>query len=170
MMLNFINRCVYFLSTTYHKGQKRSSGENYIIHPLSVANLTYSILKDPASIVTALLHDVVEDTSAIKEDIKQRFGMEVSEMVDALTKINLINYHSNEEAQANNFRKMVVAMAKDMRVIIIKICDRLHNMRTLQYLIRPKQLRIASETIDIYAPLAHRLAWGASSRNWRIYR
>ncbi len=151
----------YIFATTYHKGQKRSSGENYIIHPLSVANLTYSILKDPASIVTALLHDVVEDTSAIKEDIKQRFGIEVSEMVDALTKINLINYHSNEEAQANNFRKMVVAMAKDMRVIIIKICDRLHNMRTLQYLIRTKQLRIAKETIDIYAPLAHRLGMGS---------
>ncbi len=151
----------YIFARTFHEGYKRASKEDYIIHPLAVANLTYSILKDPVSIASALLHDVVEDTSATQEDIRQRFGNEVSEMVDALTKLNRINYHSNEEAQANNFRKMVVAMAKDLRAIIIKICDRLHNMRTLQHLSKKKQLRIAKETIDIYAPLAHRLGMGS---------
>lgn len=127
---------------------------------MAVAAIVAELINDPASVVSALLHDVVEDTTVNLSDIKNSFGKEASDIVNALTKLNRINYHSKEDAQAENFRKMIVAMANDLRAIIIKICDRLHNMRTLHHLDEKRQVRIAKETVDIYAPLAHRLGLG----------
>ncbi len=140
-----------------HKEQKRASGESYIIHPIEVAKIVNQFYLDENSLIAALLHDVVEDTETTEEDIKKFFGDDVLFLVKALTKISKIKYKTSEENQADNFRKMIVAMASDLRVILIKLADRLHNMRTLCYLKKEKQERIARETLDIYAPIAHRL-------------
>ena len=140
-----------------HKKQKRRSGEPYITHPLAVAGIVSTLKLDTASIVAAILHDTVEDTEATVEDIAKIFGKEVSYLVDGLTKINKIKFRSKQEKLAENFRKMILAMAKDLRVILIKLCDRLHNMRTIGCLADEKKKRIAQETLDIYAPLANRL-------------
>lgn len=141
----------------YHKGQTRMSGEPYITHLQEVAFLCTKLKLDVSSIVTALLHDTVEDTDTTLAEIEKEFGHDVSEMVDGVTKLNQIQFSSKAEAQAENFRKMLLAMAKDIRVLLIKLCDRLHNMRTLGFLSESRRLRIAQETLDIYAPLAHRL-------------
>ncbi len=140
-----------------HEAQKRASGENYIIHPIAVANIVSTLYLDEQSLIAALLHDVIEDTNASKTEIEEKFGADVLFLVLSLTKIGKIEYKSKEETQADNFRKMIVAMAKDIRVILIKLADRLHNMRTICYLNREKQIRIARETLDVYAPIAHRL-------------
>ena len=140
-----------------HKGQKRASGESYIIHPIEVAKIVNQFYVDENSLIAALLHDVLEDTQTTEEEIKEKFGEDVLFLVKALTKISKIKYKSTEENQADNFRKMIVAMASDLRVILIKLADRLHNMRTICYLNEEKQKRIARETLDIYAPIAHRL-------------
>lgn len=140
-----------------HKAQKRASGENYIIHPIATAKIVSMLYLDEHSIIAALLHDVIEDTDASKKEIEEKFGSDVLFLVLSLTKIGKIEYKSKEETQANNFRKMIVAMAKDIRVILIKLADRLHNMRTIMYLNREKQIRISQETLDVYAPIAHRL-------------
>lgn len=140
-----------------HKGQKRASGENYIIHPIEVAKIVNQFYVDEHSLIAALLHDVLEDTETTEDEIKEKFGEDVLFLVKALTKISKIKYKSTEENQADNFRKMIVAMASDLRVILIKLADRLHNMRTICYLNEEKQKRIARETLDIYAPIAHRL-------------
>ncbi len=140
-----------------HKGQKRASGENYIIHPIEVAKIVNQFYVDESSLIAALLHDVLEDTQTTEDEIKEKFGEDVLFLVKALTKISKIKYKSTEENQADNFRKMIVAMASDLRVILIKLADRLHNMRTICYLNEEKQKRIARETLDIYAPIAHRL-------------
>ena len=147
----------YQYAASCHAGQCRASGEPYISHPIEVANILTDMRVDIASIVAAILHDVVEDTDASLDDLRDKFGEDVAQLVDSLTKIAKIKFRSNQERLAENFRKMVVAMAKDLRVILIKLADRLHNMRTIEVLPATKRLRIAQETLDIYAPLATRL-------------
>ena len=144
-------------SGALHAGQKRRSGEPYIIHPLSVAQILATMHMDLPSIVTGLLHDTVEDTATTIEVIKETFGAEVEQLVDGVTKLSQISFKSSQEKQAENFRKMLLAMAKDLRVILVKLADRTHNMRTLEHLAPNKQQLIAQETLDIYAPLANRL-------------
>lgn len=141
----------------HHKPQKRSSGEPYIIHPLNVAATLIKLKMDLESIVGGLLHDVVEDCDVSEDEIKEKFGKEVALIVVGCTKISKIKFKTKEESQAENFRKMVVAMAKDIRVIIVKLADRMHNMLTLQYVSKEKQVKKAQETLDIYVPLASRL-------------
>ncbi len=152
-----IVRKAYHFAEEAHKGQKRRSGEDYIIHPLNVAATLIKLRMDTDSIVAGLLHDVVEDCDVTSEKIAEEFGEDISNIVVGLTKISKIKVRTTEENQAENFRKMIVAMARDIRVIIVKLADRMHNMRTLQYVSNEKQKRIAQETIDIYVPLASRL-------------
>ncbi|MCX6124954.1 MAG: bifunctional (p)ppGpp synthetase/guanosine-3',5'-bis(diphosphate) 3'-pyrophosphohydrolase [Proteobacteria bacterium] len=140
-----------------HQDQKRQSGEPYVTHPIEVATIVAGFKVDMASITAAILHDVVEDTHVTLEDVERDFGKTVADLVDGLTKIAKIEFRSNQERLAENFRKMVIAMAKDLRVIIVKLADRLHNMRTIKALPPAKRIRIAQETMDIYAPLANRL-------------
>ncbi len=147
----------YIFSAKVHKGQTRMSGEAYLSHPLEVAGILTSLQLDVPTIVAGLLHDTVEDTHTTREEIEEYFGEEVASLVEGMTKIGKIEYQSQEDRQAENIRKMILAMVQDIRVILIKLTDRLHNMRTLEYLPRPKQIRIAQETLDIYSPIAHRL-------------
>jgi GTP pyrophosphokinase len=153
-------RKAYVFSAKVHAGQVRLSGEPYLIHPLEVTGILTQMKLDAASVATGLLHDTVEDTLTSLKDIQENFGPEVAQLVDGLTKISKMTLRSPEEGQAENFRKMILAMVKDIRVILIKLADRLHNMRTLHYLPEEKQKRIAQETLDIYAPLANRLGIG----------
>jgi GTP pyrophosphokinase len=153
-------RRAYFFSAREHKGQVRASGEPYLVHPLEVANILADMRLDEVSVSTGLLHDVVEDTLVDLETIRKYFGDEVTLLVDGLTKISQISNVSLEEQQAENVRKMLLAMVNDVRVVLVKLADRLHNMRTLQYLKPEKRKRIAQETMDIYAPIAHRLGMG----------
>ncbi len=153
-------RRAYFFSAREHKGQTRASGEPYLVHPLEVANILADMRLDAVSVATGLLHDVVEDTLVDLETIRRYFGDEVTQLVDGLTKISQISNVSHEEQQAENVRKMLLAMVHDVRVVLVKLADRLHNMRTLQYLKPEKRKRIAQETMDIYAPIAHRLGMG----------
>ncbi len=147
----------YRFSEASHKGQQRASGEPYLSHPLEVANLLVNFKMDVVTVTAGLLHDVLEDTSATKADLEREFGREIADLVDGVTKIGKLAFSSREERQAENFRKMLVAMARDLRVLMIKLADRLHNMRTLDYLAPERGRKIAQETLDIYAPLAHRL-------------
>src|SRR3954447_14103171 len=153
-------RRAYFFSAKEHKGQTRASGEPYLVHPLEVANILADMRLDEISVSTGLLHDVVEDTLVDLDTIKKYFGDEVTQLVDGLTKISQISNVSHEEQQAENVRKMLLAMVNDVRVVLVKLADRLHNMRTLQYLKPEKRKRIAQETMDIFAPIAHRLGMG----------
>jgi guanosine-3',5'-bis(diphosphate) 3'-pyrophosphohydrolase len=154
--LDLVSRA-YRFSEMSHKGQQRASGEPYLSHPLEVAGLLVDFKMDVTTVTAGLLHDVLEDTQATKDDLAREFGPEIAELVDGVTKIGKLAFSSREERQAENFRKMVVAMAHDLRVLMIKLADRLHNMRTLDYLAPEKAKKIAQETLDIYAPLAHRL-------------
>jgi GTP pyrophosphokinase len=153
-------RRAYFFSAREHKGQTRASGEPYLVHPLEVANILADMRLDEVSVSTGLLHDVVEDTLVDLETIRKYFGDDVTLLVDGLTKISQISNVSLEEQQAENVRKMLLAMVNDVRVVLVKLADRLHNMRTLQYLKPEKRKRISQETMDIYAPIAHRLGMG----------
>ena len=150
-------RRAYDYSARMHVGQLRKSGEPYVIHPLNVALILTQFRLDQASIVTGLLHDVVEDTSVSLEEIQSLFGPEVARLVDGVTKVSKITFSSREEKQAENFRKMIIAMAHDIRVVLIKLADLLHNMRTLDHLPPDRQEEISRETLEIYAPIAHRL-------------
>jgi guanosine-3',5'-bis(diphosphate) 3'-pyrophosphohydrolase len=147
----------YQFSAASHQGQQRASGEPYLSHPLAVANLLVDFKMDVTTVTAGLLHDVLEDTTATKADLEREFGKEIAELVDGVTKIGKLAFSSREERQAENFRKMLVAMARDLRVLMIKLADRLHNMRTLDYLTADRARKIGQETLDIYAPLAHRL-------------
>lgn len=147
----------YDFAKKAHANQKRASGEDYFIHPCTVAHILVDLGLDAATVAAAFLHDVIEDTPVSEGDIKKEFGEEVLELVLGVTKLDKIQFNSKEEEQAENFRKIFVAMAKDIRVIIIKLADRLHNMRSLNFLSTERQQRMARETLDIYAPLAHRL-------------
>jgi len=147
----------YDYSSKAHTGQKRKSGDPYFIHPASVAGIITELRLDTASVCAGLLHDVVEDTLATTKDIEREFGNEIASLVDGVTKLGKINFTSKEDRQAENFRKMVVAMARDIRVLLIKLCDRVDNMRTLEHMKPESQERIARETLEIYAPLANRL-------------
>jgi GTP pyrophosphokinase len=147
----------YEFSAEVHRGQRRQSGEPYLTHPVQVAGIIADLRLDVPSIATGLLHDTVEDTLATLPQLESLFGPEIAGLVDGVTKIGQINFTSREEKQAENFRKMLLAMARDIRVILIKLADRTHNMRTLAHLKPEKQVEIAQETLDIYAPLAHRL-------------
>jgi guanosine-3',5'-bis(diphosphate) 3'-pyrophosphohydrolase len=147
----------YRFSEARHRGQQRASGEPYLSHPIEVAKLLLSFKMDAVTVTAGLLHDVLEDTPTTKQDLERDFGREIAELVDGVTKLGKLAFSSREERQAENFRKMLVAMARDLRVLLIKLADRLHNMRTLDYLPVERARKIAQETIDIYAPLAHRL-------------
>jgi len=147
----------YHFSGKAHKGQYRDSGEPYISHPLAVAGILADWHLDPQALMAALLHDVMEDTEVSKDEISRRFGKPVAELVDGVSKLDKIEFQSQEVAQAENFRKMLLAMARDVRVILIKLADRLHNMRTLGAVPPPKRRRVARETLEIYAPIANRL-------------
>ena len=147
----------YQFSERSHRGQQRASGEPYLSHPLQVASLLVDFKMDVTTVTAGLLHDVLEDTGATKADLEREFGKEIAELVDGVTKLGKLAFSSREERQAENFRKMLVAMARDLRVLMIKLADRLHNMRTLDYLASDKARKISQETLDIYAPLAHRL-------------
>lgn len=157
---------VYKFAEEHHRGQKRMSGEDYIIHPLNVAYILADLKMDDATICAALLHDVVEDTTVTNEEVSRLFGTEIAEMVSGVTKLSKIRYVTVEEQQVENYRKMFLAMGKDIRVILIKLADRLHNMRTLSNLKRDRQIANAKETMDLYAPLANRL--GIYSLKWEL--
>ncbi|TFG77553.1 MAG: bifunctional (p)ppGpp synthetase/guanosine-3',5'-bis(diphosphate) 3'-pyrophosphohydrolase [Thermodesulfobacteriales bacterium] len=147
----------YVYSAKVHSGQKRSSGEPYLSHPLEVSGILSHMKLDVSSIITGLLHDTVEDTLATSEEIESMFGKEIASLVEGVTKIGQLPYTSKIERQAEGFRKLILATAKDIRVVLVKLADRLHNMRTLEHLSADRQKRIASETFDIYAPMSHRL-------------
>src|SRR5688572_32882289 len=150
----------YIFSAREHRGQVRSSGDPYLIHPLHVASILTEMRLDETSIAVGLLHDVLEDTLTTKEKLGEIFGEEIAELVDGLTKISRYAYVSKEEEQAETFRKMILAMISDLRVVLVKLADRLHNMRTLSHVSAERQLRTAKETMEIYAPIANRLGMG----------
>ena len=149
-----------------HASQQRKDGTPYITHPLAVANLVADLELDPDSVIAALLHDTIEDTGTTHEEVAQRFGEPVADLVEGVTKLTRVQYTSREEKQMENLRKMLLAMSKDIRVILVKICDRLHNMRTMQYQSPKKQREKALETMEIYAPIAHRL--GMQRMKWEL--
>src|SRR3954453_1677376 len=156
----------YRFACDAHEGQQRRSGEDFVLHPIGVAKILAELGSDEATIAAGLVHDVVEDTPATIEEVRSEFGEEVATLVEGVTKLTRIQFQSREQAQAENYRKMIVAMAQDPDVILIKLADRLHNMRTIEYLGKQKQLQKARETLEVYAPLAHRL--GIHSIKWEL--
>ena len=149
-----------------HEGQQRRSGEEFINHPFGVAKILAELRMDEPTIAAALLHDVVEDTDADLKAVKDEFGDEIAQLVDGVTKLTRIQFQSREQAEAENYRKLIVAMAEDVRVILIKLADRLHNLRTIEYLGKQKQVQKAREALEVYAPLAHRL--GIHALKWEL--
>ena len=150
----------------HHRGQTRRSGEEFIHHPLAVAQICAQLHLDEQTIAAALLHDVVEDTDAELDDIRNEFGPEIAHLVEGVTKLTRTTFQSREQSEAENYRKMIVAMAQDVRVILIKLADRLHNLRTIEYLGKQKQVQKAKEALEVYAPLAHRL--GIHHLKWEL--
>jgi GTP pyrophosphokinase len=163
--MDLIDRAVEY-ARDKHKEQKRKDGSPYIIHPLAVAEIVAEMGLDTDAILGALLHDCIEDTDASHDDIAKRFGESVAQLVEGVTKLTRANFSSTEQEQMENLRKMFMAMSKDIRVVLIKIADRLHNMRTMQYQSPAKQIIKCRETMDIYAPLAHRL--GMQKMKWEL--
>ena len=159
-------RKAYNFAQKHHEGQMRLSGEPYIIHPLEVAYILAELELDDDTICSALLHDIVEDTGITEKQMEEEFGKEIAEIVDGVTKLSKIQHFTIEEQQVENYRKMFLAMGKDLRVILIKLADRLHNMRTLNYIKRDRQIANAKETMELYAPLANRL--GVYSLKWEL--
>jgi GTP diphosphokinase / guanosine-3',5'-bis(diphosphate) 3'-diphosphatase len=159
-------RRAYAFAEERHRDQTRRSGEAFITHPLGCARIAAGLGLDGEAIVAALLHDTVEDTGATKDEIEREFGKEVAQLVDGVTKLTRIHFESQEERQAENYRKLIISMSSDIRVLVIKLADRLHNMRTLSYMSKAKQIQKAKETLEIYAPLAHRL--GIHSLKWEL--
>ena len=150
-------RRAYVFSAYEHKGQVRHSGEPYLVHPLEVADLLADMKLDVVAVAAGLLHDIVEDTQTSIDRIKELFGPDIAHVVEGVTKLGAIQFSSSEERQAENFRKMLLAMVDDIRVILVKLADRLHNMRTLHHLPEERRIKIAQETRDIYEPIANRL-------------
>src|SRR5687767_2192450 len=159
-------RAAFEFASIAHEGQRRGTGEPYVQHPLETALILASLQMDRTTICAGLLHDVPEDTSHSVEEIQEKFGPEVAKLVDGVTKLSRISWETLEEQQAENLRKMFLAMAEDIRVVIVKLCDRLHNVRTLEGKSPDARQRIARETMEIYAPLAHRL--GIWELKWRL--
>ena len=153
---DLLNRA-YVYAMRAHGQQKRASGDLYFTHPLEVAAILTELRLDDATIVAAVLHDTIEDTGATKAEIDSLFGPEIGQLVDGLTKLKRLDLVSKRAAQAENFRKLLLAISEDVRVLLVKLADRLHNMRTLHYVSAEKRARIAEETLDIYAPLAGRM-------------
>jgi len=163
--MEIIDRAVAF-AREKHKEQKRKDGSPYIIHPLAVAKIVAEMGLDSDAILGALLHDCIEDTDTSHDEIAKQFGTVTAELVEGVTKLTRANFSSSEQQQMENLRKMFMAMSKDIRVVLIKIADRLHNMRTMQYQSPAKQISKCRETMDIYAPLAHRL--GMQKMKWEL--
>jgi GTP diphosphokinase / guanosine-3',5'-bis(diphosphate) 3'-diphosphatase len=159
-------RRAFLYAEKAHEGQKRRSGEDFIHHPIGAAKIVAELHLDEATIAAALLHDTVEDTGASTDDLRAEFGDEVAQLVEGVTKLTRIQFASREHAEAENYRKMIIAMAEDVRVILIKLADRLHNMRTIEYLGKQKQVQKAKEVLEVYAPLAHRL--GIHALKWEL--
>ncbi len=159
-------RRAYRFADERHRGQTRHSGDPYITHPLGVARITAGLGLDPETIQAALLHDVVEDTGATVDEVRSEFGPQVAALVDGVTKLTRIHFESQEERQAENYRKLIISMSSDIRVLRVKLSDRLHNMRTLSYMSKAKQMQKARETLEVYAPLTHRL--GIHSLKWEL--
>src|SRR5512144_2010747 len=162
---DLLSRAFRFAATA-HAGQQRRSGEDFIHHPWGAAKICAELHLDEQTITAALLHDVVEDTDTDIKEVRAEFGDEVATLVEGVTKLTRIQFQSREQAEAENYRKMIVAMAQDVRVILIKLADRLHNMRTIEYLGKQKQVQKAKETLEVYAPLAHRL--GIHAVKWEL--
>src|ERR687890_2126041 len=156
----------YITAHAAQKNQVQKSGDPFVYHPLATADILADLRMDSTTIAAAILHDILEDTDLTKEELETRFGEELADIVDGVTKLKRLPSGNFEEARAESLRKMIVAMSRDVRVIIIKLADRLHNMRTLAYLKRENQLKKATETLEIYAPLAHRL--GIYSVKWEL--
>src|ERR671936_1873407 len=156
----------FLFSCEHHADQRRTSGEDFIVHPVGVAKICAGMRLDTETLCAALLHDTVEDTSASLDEVRDRFADEVATLVDGVTKLTGITFTSRDEAQAEHYRKMMVAMATDIRVLLIKIADRLHNMRTISALPKQKQIDKAKETLEIYAPIPHRL--GIHAIKWEL--
>jgi GTP diphosphokinase / guanosine-3',5'-bis(diphosphate) 3'-diphosphatase len=156
----------FLFSAHAHEGQQRRSGEDFVLHPWGAAKICAQLRLDDETIAAALLHDVVEDTDAELEDVRAEFGDEIAKLVEGVTKLTRVQFQSREQAEAENYRKLIVAMAEDVRVILIKLADRLHNLREIEYLGKQKQVQKAKETLEVYAPLAHRL--GIHALKWEL--
>src|SRR5256886_10776209 len=159
-------RRAFLSAANAHEGQQRRSGEDFVLHPWGAAKICAELRLDDETIAAALLHDVVEDTDAELEDVRSEFGDEVAKLVEGVTKLTRVQFQSREQAEAENYRKLIVAMAADVRVILIKLADRLHNLREIEYLGKQKQIQKAKETLEVYATLAHRL--GIHAMKWEL--